>query len=146
MQLQRTDGASGFVQRNYKSQAKAVQNVQSQPMYGGFAGGFAQFSNSPTVVVKRPAPGLQDGLEAAKKPAVQTVADKTFYWKNNRWRDADLTAETEKEAIKVQQFSEAYFALASRDNGRFAKFLALDGPILVRLDGKTYLIEPAATN
>jgi Ca-activated chloride channel homolog len=146
MQLQRTDGASGFVQRNYKSQAKAVQNVQSQPMYGGFAGGFAQFSNSPTVVVKRPAPGLQDGLEAAKKPAVQTVADKTFYWKNNRWRDADLTAETEKDAIKVQQFSEAYFALASRDNGRFAKFLTLDGPIVLRLDGKTYLIEPAATN
>jgi hypothetical protein len=75
---------------------------------------------------------------------VQTVGDKTFYWKNNRWRDADVTAENEKTPTRVAQFSDAYFALAARDNGRFAKYLALDGPMLVRLDGKTYLIEPAA--
>ena len=74
---------------------------------------------------------------------MQTVGDKTFYWKNNRWRDAELTEETEKNPTRVEQFSVAYFMLASRDNGRFAKYLALDGPILVRLDEKTYLIEPA---
>jgi hypothetical protein len=76
---------------------------------------------------------------------MQTVGDKTFYWKNDRWRDADLTEETEKDPIRVQQFSEAYFGLAARDSGRFAKYLALDGPILVRLDDKTYLIEAAET-
>ena len=75
---------------------------------------------------------------------MQTVGDKTFYWKNNRWRDADVTAENENTPTRVAQFSDAYFALAARDNGRFAKYLALDGPMLVRLDGKTYLIEPAA--
>jgi Ca-activated chloride channel family protein len=142
MQLQTTDGASGFAQRHYKSQAKAAQNVPGQPM----SGGFAEFSDSPAVVMKRPAPGLQNGSEAAGKPSVQTVGDKTFYWKNNRWRDADLTEDTEKHPTRVEQFSDAYFALASRDNGRFAKYLALDGPILVRLDNKTYLIEPSETN
>jgi hypothetical protein len=88
----------------------------------------------------------KDNSGGPRKPSVQTVADKTFYWKNNQWRDADLTAESEKNPTRVQQFSDAYFALAARDNGRFAKYLALDGPILVQLADKTYLIEPAATN
>jgi len=88
----------------------------------------------------------QTNFEGPRKQVVQTVGGKTFYWKNNRWRDAELTEETEKNPTRIEQFSAAYFALASRDNGRFAKYLALDGPILVRLDDKTYLIEPADTN
>jgi hypothetical protein len=92
--------------------------------------------------VRDDAQAARDG-EGSSRPTVQTVGDKTFYWKNNRWRDADLTEETEKNPTRVEQFSVAYFMLASRDNGRFAKYLALDGPILVRLDEKTYLIEPA---
>jgi Ca-activated chloride channel homolog len=164
-QLQATGGAGGFVQRNYKSLVKGAQNAPAANVQLG--GGSFQISGAldglPAAAPSLKSGGLgggvrgyrasqgapsqpQEGSQAATKPAVQTVADKTFYWKNNRWRDADLTAETEKDAIKVQQFSEAYFALASRDNGRFAKFLTLDGPIVLRLDGKTYLIEPAATN
>jgi Ca-activated chloride channel family protein len=96
---------------------------------------------------KRQTASKQNGRrEEPNRPVVQTVADKTFYWKNNRWRDADLTEETEKNPVRIQQFSDAYFALASRDNGRFAKYLTLDGPILVRLEDKTYLIEPAQTD
>jgi Ca-activated chloride channel family protein len=91
------------------------------------------------------APQPSDRSEVSPRPVMQTVGDKTFYWKNNRWRDADLTEETEKDPIHVQQFSDAYFALAARDNGRFSKYLALEGPILVRLDDKTYLIEAAET-
>jgi Ca-activated chloride channel family protein len=152
MQLQTTDGVSGFAQRNYKSQAKAAQGVQAQLSYdriiqGGIGGlGGGQGGDKDQISGLASPPGLQDGSQAAGKPAVQTVADKTFYWKNNRWRDADLTEETEKNPTRVEQFSDAYFALASRDNGRFAKYLALDGPILVRLDEKTYLIEPPETN
>lgn len=96
---------------------------------------------------KRQTAGQPSGRsEDSPRHVMQTVGDKTFYWKNNRWRDADLTEETEKDPIRVQQFSETYFALASRDSGRFAKYLALEGRILVRLDDKTYLIEPAEAN
>jgi len=71
---------------------------------------------------------------------IQSIGEKTFYWKNDRWRDADVTAEGEKNPIRIKPFSDAYFALAARDNGRFAKYLALDGPVLIVLEGKTYFI------
>ncbi len=95
---------------------------------------------------RQTAPQPSEHSEVSSRPVMQTVGDKTFYWKNNRWRDADLTEETEKNPIRVAQFSDGYFALAAHDNGRFAKYFALDGPILVRLDDKTYLIEPVEAN
>jgi Ca-activated chloride channel family protein len=79
----------------------------------------------------------------APKNPVQTIGDKTFYWKNDRWRDSDVTAEGEKHPIKITAFSSQYFALASKGDSQFAKYLSLEGPILIALDGKTYLIEPA---
>jgi hypothetical protein len=80
-----------------------------------------------------------DDTTVAKKP-IQTIGEKTFYWKNDCWRDADVTAENEKNLTRIKPFSDAYFALAARDKGRFAKYLTLDGPVLIVLDGKTYLI------
>ena len=79
----------------------------------------------------------------APKNPVQTIGDKTFYWKNDRWRDSDVTAEAEKHPIKIKAFSSQYFALAAKGDSQFAKYLSLEGPILIALDGKTYLIEPA---
>ncbi len=54
----------------------------------------------------------RDGL-AERKP-VQTIGEKTFYWKNDRWRDADVTAEGEKNPTRIKPFSDAYFALAAQ--------------------------------
>jgi Ca-activated chloride channel family protein len=150
-ELRRTDGASGFVQRQFKSQAMQAQNAPAPTSSGFGLGGFGGggFGRG---MGRRGGPALQGYASSQKgdletaKSVVQTVADKTFYWKNNRWRDADITDENEKHPVRVKQFSDTYFALASRENGRFAKYLALDGPILVRLDDKTYLIEPAETN
>jgi Ca-activated chloride channel homolog len=123
---------------------------------GGLGGGVSTGDRDSLPEERRSAPShggrrnahsqTQRASEGSSRPAVQTVGDKTFYWKNNRWRDAELTEETEKNPTRVEQFSDAYFALASRNNGRFAKYLSLDGPILVRLDDKTYLIEPPVTN
>jgi hypothetical protein len=80
---------------------------------------------------------------SAPKNPVQTIGDKTFYWKNNRWRDSDVTPEGEKHPIKIKAFSSQYFTLAAKADSQFAKYLSLEGPILIALDGKTYLIEPA---
>ena len=90
------------------------------------------------------APASVEGGEKQASNAVETIGEKTFYWKNNRWQDADVTAQGEKKLVHIKAFSPEYFALAARNNGRFAKYLALDGPILVTLEGKTYLIESAA--
>ncbi|HEV3304639.1 MAG TPA: VIT and VWA domain-containing protein [Planctomycetaceae bacterium] len=222
-QLQATDGASGFEQREFKRKARAADQAPTQSSFGGGlgsmgrglggggfdlggfrdggngtggggghfggrglegmsgngsaggrgiggrvggigGGGAGGFGGGGLSTGKDPLPAdpaasgdsrpshrrrpsaSRKVSDVATRPVVQTVGDKTFYWKNNRWRDADLTEETEKNPTRVEQFSDAYFALASRDNGRFAKYLALDGPILVRLDEKTYLIEPPETN
>ncbi len=87
-------------------------------------------------------PGIAPALELAK-PTLQTIGEKTFYWKNDRWSDAEVTAEGEKNPLRIKAFSDDYFKLAAQANGRFAKYLTLDGPILIMLEGKTYLIEPA---
>ncbi len=151
MQLHKTEGMSGFGQRDFKNQFKAAQNAPApaQLSYSG-NGGYLQgsFPASGNVVGMNSRTTLSSSTDkdnsVAGKPPVQNVADKTFYWKNNQWRDAALTADNEKDPIKVQQFSDAYFALAAQDHGRFAKYMTLDGLVLVRLDGKTYLIETAA--
>ena len=165
-QLQRTEGSAGFVQRDFKSKAKAASGAttfanggqvelqaaappgsdkSSQAGPGVFINGSV---NGNGTIVGMDSPHLAEGfkkLHARNGQPVQTIAGKTFYWKDNRWRDADLTKETETNPIRVAQFTDAYFALAARDNGRFSKYLALEGPILVRLDDKTYLIEAAET-
>jgi Ca-activated chloride channel family protein len=156
-QLQTTDGVSGFRQRDLKLQLKGADKTPTLNFeYGqGVTGGHTEYSANnrgrraaPGTIVGMDSPTSfdQDKSGAPAKPSVQTVADKTFYWKNNQWRDAVLTAESEKNPTRITQFSDEYFALAARDNGRFAKYLALDGPILLQLGDKTYLIEPAATN
>ncbi len=85
----------------------------------------------------------KDSEKSSPKNPVQTVGDKTFYWKNDRWRDSDVTPEGEKHPIRIKAFSSQYFALAGKSDGQFAKYLSLEGPILIALDGKTYLIEPS---
>jgi Ca-activated chloride channel family protein len=153
-----SEGKKGVAQRAFKGSLqaapRAMPSQKSGGMGGGWFGGFTNRSASPAPAAPGSVPSaasaanstdffaVGDGL-AAPKP-VQTIGEKTFYWKNNRWRDADATAEGEKNPIRIKPFSDAYFALASRENARFAKYLALDGPVLVVLDGKTYLIEPAA--
>jgi Ca-activated chloride channel family protein len=166
-QLQRTEGSAGFIQRDFKSKAKAASGAttfanggqvelqaaappgsdkSSQAGPGLFINGSVS-GNGTIVGMDSPNDGdmSKHKSHARNGQPVQTIAGKTFYWKDNRWRDADLTKETETNPIRVAQFSDAYFALAARDNGRFAKYLALDGPILVRIDSKTYLIEAAET-
>ena len=71
------------------------------------------------------------------KPSLQTIGEKTFYWKNDRWSDAQVTAEGEKNPVRIKAFSDDYFRLAAQANGRFAKYLTLDGAILIVLEGKT---------
>lgn len=152
-----SQGKEGVAQRAFKGSLQAAPRAMQGQKSGGMGGGWFDFTNrsaSPAPAAPGSVPSVANAANstdffagsdgtASSKP-VQTIGEKTFYWKNDRWRDADVTAEGEKNPIRIKPFSDAYFALASRENARFAKYLALDGPVLVVLDGKTYLIEPAA--
>jgi Ca-activated chloride channel homolog len=149
-------GKQGVAQRAFKGRLRAAS--QAVPMATEkdimFEGSLQAASKSP-VPINGPAltstnattmlsvqPSSVPALQQAK-PTLQTIGEKTFYWKNDRWSDAEVTTEGEKNPIRIKAFSNDYFKLAGQANGRFAKYLTLDGPMLIVLEGKTYLIEPA---
>ena len=87
------------------------------------------------------APADSEAEELRRNP-IRRVGGRAFFYKEGRWRDATLTEETAKDPVTVEQYSDAYFKLAAKDGGTFAKFLTFAQPVLVRLGETTYLISP----
>jgi Ca-activated chloride channel family protein len=154
-ELEAQTGEKAVAQRAFKGSLQAAPRAMESHKAGGM-GGMSLFGHtaaaSPASAPTTPSVAFSprqlngaadsniDPSRAVDKKAVQTIGEKTFYWKNDCWRDADVTAENEKNPIRIKPFSDAYFALVAKDKGRFAKYLTLDGPVLIVLDGKTYLI------
>lgn len=86
--------------------------------------------------------GARSGRDTAETPAIRQIGRKTFFRKQGRWEDASLTPEQKQQAVRVEQFSNEFFELVSRDRGRLAKYLTFDEPALMQLDGQTYLVVP----
>lgn len=61
---------------------------------------------------------------------IQNVAARTFYQVGLVWTDATYDAQKQKQVVKVQLYSPAYFALIRR-NADFAKWAALGKQVLV---------------
>ena len=107
---------------------------------GGFAaGGFGNSGSDPAA--DRAVAG---GSPHVVRPTVRNIGQKSFFLKERLWRDSTVTAEQEKRAIRITQYSRQYFDLAAAHRGTLAKYLAFNGPVLVNLDGKTYRIESPA--
>lgn len=92
------------------------------------------------------------GGQKAKNPAqrIKRIGAKTFYWKSGEWQDSavsvnDATDAEEKDVVTVKQFSDEYFELTKLDNGRFASYLTLSEPVLVKIKDKVYRIVPPET-
>lgn len=69
---------------------------------------------------------------------VQTVGRKTFFKRENRWVDSSMSAEQERAAIKLTRYSDEFFDLISKHGKDAAKYLAIEGEVLVLLDGQAY--------
>jgi Ca-activated chloride channel family protein len=80
---------------------------------------------------------------STEKKVVRQIQGKAFFQKQGIWQDSTVTAEQAKTATHVVQFSREYFDLASSHGGAMARYLAIDGPVLVNLGVKTYQIDPA---
>lgn len=120
-------GVEGFAQRRIKSQLQR----SAAPLNA--ADSLKALQDSGALAEEE---ALADG-----KTRVQSIGRKTFYWKKERWQDADVTPEKEQQAKVVQQFSDEYFELAARENGKYSKFLAQNGTVLLNIDGEAYLVE-----
>ena len=85
--------------------------------------------------------GSSRSTDAAKE-TIRNIGQKTFFLRKGRWRDSTVTEEQEKRVVKIVQFSSEYFDLAAKHGGKLAKYLAFQEPVLIKLDGKTYQIDP----
>jgi Ca-activated chloride channel family protein len=99
------------------------------------------------VTAGRNVPGLLarakdfDGSDRVVR-SVRALGSKTFYLREGRWVDADVTAEDEARAIPLEQFTDAYFQLAEKQRAAENQYLTFNEPVTVKLDGKTYKIDP----
>jgi len=83
-----------------------------------------------------PPPSESDGPAVAT--TVLNVGKKTFFQRNNRWEDSALTEEQIQNAQQIERYSDAYFALSRKYGKDVAKYLALEGRVLVLLGDQAY--------
>jgi Ca-activated chloride channel family protein len=89
-------------------------------------------------------PVLAKDLEGREQlvETVRSVGKKTFYFRNNRWVDAEVKPEDEAKAVAIVQFSDAYFKLAESQAPEFNQYLTFTEPVTVSLKGQVYRIDP----
>jgi Ca-activated chloride channel family protein len=78
-------------------------------------------------------------LQIAKN--VLQLGSKTFFRRGDKWIDSTLTPEQEKNAQRVERFSDPYFDLVNQYGDTCAKYLTIDEPLLVELGGQVYQVE-----
>lgn len=69
---------------------------------------------------------------------VLQAGEKTFFRTGEQWVDASVTDEERKQAIQIERYSPAYFALLKRHGDHVGAYLALDGSVMVKLDDAVY--------
>ena len=102
------------------------------------------FDDSDSDYAKMMMGGAAGSVAGPPARRVKQLAGRSLFFKNGRWEDAGLTEEQAKDPTKIEQFSDAYFALVKQAGEKLAPLLTLDEPALVRIGGTTYLIEPPA--
>ena len=70
--------------------------------------------------------------------SVLNVGKKTFFWRNERWEDSELTETQLKNIQKIKRYSPEYFKLSTRSGKHTAKYLAIEGTVIVVLDKVAY--------
>ena len=84
---------------------------------------------------------VADEAEAAFEK-VRNIGNRTFYWRDGRWTDSQVTRKQESNAIRIKQFSDEYFDLALRHGKKLSRYLVFDEPVLIHIEEQAYLIEP----
>jgi Ca-activated chloride channel homolog len=69
---------------------------------------------------------------------VRSVGRKVFYRRGDQWIDSTVTADQEKQPIKIERYSKEYFELIDKFGRDVAKYMAFDEPVVIELDGKAY--------
>jgi Ca-activated chloride channel family protein len=161
LQLGAIAGESGQAQREYQGALAGnaqIYDRDSLSVIGGVgsgrggrrgrAGAGAGASAAPATIMSgslADLPAVQTG--AARGEPVQLIRQqgaRTFFNRNGAWVESVLGDEDEKGAQRVEQFSDAYFKLVESLPAESVQYLAFREPVVVRLQGQVYRIEPPA--
>jgi len=143
--LDASSGEWGFNQRNAKL---AYQSANQAPASGGYSTPRLR-SQSATPSARRGGYGggyfgsnvdyydaRADQLVTAQN--IRQIGRKTFFQRGDRWVDSAVSDDDEKNVQQIERYSRAYFDLVERHGRHVAQYLALDEPVVIKLDGQTY--------
>jgi Ca-activated chloride channel family protein len=158
-----TDGEQGVEQRAAKHALQLVnQPAAASPMglggsFGGIGGAVTDSTSAPGIAVAGQVPSQQvpalhvekfygavaESKDDATKVVnnVRQIGRKAFYRRGDRWVDSAVTPELEKSIVKVQRFSPKYFDLIDKHGHEAARYLSIDEPVTLEIDGQAYEIE-----
>jgi len=153
LQLRDESGQAGFVGRAERNRLQAAAQAPAPSATTapagpglGTGGGMVNGKAAQTYGGAFYRDLAKDADVAAKN--LVNVGNRAFYQRqtDRRWVDPTVTEAMEQKAIRVTQFSDEYFALASRHGRRLSQYMVFDDPVLVNVDGQAYLIDPPAKN
>ena len=138
--LSATTGEVAFGQRTAKG---LLQRAVAAPAsgFGGGLGGALDEAEEQKLLANRGRGAVYFDHRRNKQVAQTTVWNlgrKTFFQKGGRWIDSSITEEEEQQAQKIERYSREYFDLVARYGKEVSKYLAIDEPIMVQLDGQAY--------
>ncbi len=151
---EKRDSSNGFGRFAAAAPAAPLARVRGGGGYGGSgyggqapADGATTLNSAPMVEAAKATSELSYGdeirAEADKaQTSVRNIGNRTFYRRQNRWVDSQVTPTQQQDARKVKQFSQEYFDLAHRYGRSLSQYLVMDEAVIVNLDGQAYLIEP----
>ena len=132
--LEQSSGAGGFAQRAMKGGFQNAQNAPAAP-----AATMAPMAEEAMKDLHFGADAKREAKLAEKQ--VRNVGSRTFYQREGRWVDSQVTKAQETNAQRVKQFSDEYFELAEKHGRKLSQYMVFDEPVLVNLEGEAYLIE-----
>jgi Ca-activated chloride channel family protein len=152
-QLDAAEGQSGFRQRLAKNSLQAADQAGGESLHIAFGAGGGGRGVSGAAGAPASTPALSSGGgtfgsnvwyydastdEAKQAQNIRQIAGKTFFQRGEKLIDSAVTEADERSARKVERYSREYFDLAERFGKRIAPYLALDEPVVIKLDGTTY--------
>ena len=106
---------------------------------GGYGGGSATPAMRGQALVGNSAVAFDlDRGRNVNVTTVQLIGRKTFFYRGGRWVDASLTDDEEKNAQKIDRYGDKCFELVRAHGKEIGMYLALDEPVVVKLDDQVY--------
>ncbi|MEX2170452.1 MAG: VIT domain-containing protein [Pirellulales bacterium] len=136
--LEESEGRLGFNQRLAKGRYQSAP-ASGLRAGGGLGGAAAATPELQQAQVDKNAyfyDAASDRVHVANN--IRQIGRKTFFQRENRWVDSDVTPEEEKNAQRIERYSREYFDLVAKHGKHASQYLGLDEPVVVKLDDQVY--------